>query len=227
MSRSTPFITKPPHDWHARVDKLDDVRLFLVNLVGPTVFVLKTDDLTDTTFKVFIGPHQRCNCGGGEAKGTLCVHLLFVMIKVLRVPFENPICWQLSLSDSEVEEILCGEMCESARKKCKEKKNDFLRKGHGEKLREIKSKASKEGRVGDRFVKACSQGVGKTTTLSVQQKQLNEDNICSICLQDMTDQDADSNLLCFCEAQCGSNFHTLCFRMYASYKRSEKEQLLW
>ncbi len=36
------------------------------------------------------------------------MHLLFVLVKVLRVPSENPLIWQASLLDNEVEQILRG-----------------------------------------------------------------------------------------------------------------------
>ncbi len=37
-----------------------------------------------------MGPHGTCR--------ELCLHTLFVMVKVLRVPVSNPLLWQLSLS---------------------------------------------------------------------------------------------------------------------------------
>lgn len=52
----------------------------------------------DRKFKVYIGTLQSCSCGDAE----ICIHILFVMLKVLRVPREMPILWQKSLIDSEV-----------------------------------------------------------------------------------------------------------------------------
>lgn len=36
----------------------------------------------------------------------LCLHIVFVMVRVLRVPASNPLAWQLSLTDRELEEVL-------------------------------------------------------------------------------------------------------------------------
>jgi len=40
-----------------------------------------------------------CRCSGpGSGSKELCLHLLFTMLKVLRVPASNPLVWQLSLT---------------------------------------------------------------------------------------------------------------------------------
>ena len=44
--------------------------------------------------------------GGGDAPEAPCAHLIFVMTKVLRVPSSNPLVWQLSLVDRELDEVL-------------------------------------------------------------------------------------------------------------------------
>lgn len=56
-------------------------------------------------YRVLIGAQQQCSC---RDVAELCIHLLFVMIKVLRVPADNPLAWQRSLLDSEVSQILAG-----------------------------------------------------------------------------------------------------------------------
>lgn len=55
-----------------------------------------------------------------RAKG-LCQHVIFVLVRVCRVPASNPIVWQSALVDREIEEILrcreaVGRIIESARK---------------------------------------------------------------------------------------------------------------
>ena len=223
MSRYSPFITNAPTGWHQSMTELSTIRLFLVSTVGPTVFVLKSDDLTDATFKVFIGPRQMCSCGGGEARGKLCFHIIFIMIKVLRVPSDNPIAWQLSLVDSEIESILSGEVgARSSRKKNHTRNNIFLKKGHGERLRQQKNQSTKNEVEGEANVQSQDE-----QSINVAQKELNEDNICCICQDEMTTQESEGDALCFCESQCGTNFHSRCFRMYATYNRSEKKAVAW
>ncbi|KAJ1459762.1 hypothetical protein M885DRAFT_613361 [Pelagophyceae sp. CCMP2097] len=56
-------------------------------------------------YRVLVGSRQSCSCGG-IAAGELCTHALFVMLKVLRVPRDNPLAWQLALVDAELETVL-------------------------------------------------------------------------------------------------------------------------
>eukprot|EP00201_Polytomella_parva_P012830 CAMPEP_0175063046 /NCGR_PEP_ID=MMETSP0052_2-20121109/14521_1 /TAXON_ID=51329 ORGANISM="Polytomella parva, Strain SAG 63-3" /NCGR_SAMPLE_ID=MMETSP0052_2 /ASSEMBLY_ACC=CAM_ASM_000194 /LENGTH=285 /DNA_ID=CAMNT_0016329165 /DNA_START=38 /DNA_END=891 /DNA_ORIENTATION=+ len=60
-------------------------------------------------FKVMIGSRNLCSCTAPAANGTcreLCPHLVFVLGRVLRIPPTNPLCWQLSYTDRELEEVL-------------------------------------------------------------------------------------------------------------------------
>lgn len=119
--------------------------MFLLQECGPTAFMVKVADAEDgeegadgaehrsgegahggrnrragdqgKKFKVQIGGSMECSC---KSKGELpCVHLLFVLVKLLRVPMENPLVWQASLLDGEVEQILRGRFKPMAEKKKK------------------------------------------------------------------------------------------------------------
>ena len=59
-----------------------------------------------TKFKVQVGSTMGCSCRSKEPGP--CIHLLFVLVKLLRVPIENPYLWQASLLDNEVDQILRG-----------------------------------------------------------------------------------------------------------------------
>jgi hypothetical protein len=72
--------------------------MYVMQQCGPTSFIVK-EDATDKQHHVTIGSLQQCSCQK-RAQGIapeLCRHIIFVMIKVLKVPSENPLCWQLSL----------------------------------------------------------------------------------------------------------------------------------
>jgi hypothetical protein len=130
MSRCHEYINKPPNDWTADVERMRATPLFLMSTLGPTVFVIKQAEI-ERPFKVYIGDNQRCSCGGGEGRGALCIHLMYVMIKVLRVPDNNPLSWQLSLVDSEVTNILAGRIGSSRRSGGPGRTHAFLRRGSG------------------------------------------------------------------------------------------------
>ena len=42
------------------------------------------------------------------------MHILFVMVKVLRISPENPLAWQKSLTDAEIEQVLNGDRVSGA-----------------------------------------------------------------------------------------------------------------
>ncbi len=225
MSRHHPYITKQPEGWQQFITELNTkVRLFLVSTVGPTVFILKADNQTEMTFKVFIGERQMCSCGGGEGRGKLCFHIGFVMIKVLRVSPDNPVSWQLSLIDSEVDSILSGEVCSKNNVKKRNPPHSFLRKGHG-RLRQQRRESTKRGENDDENTDTKENKLPNC----VARRELNENDtsICCICQDEMTVEDFEAGALCFCESQCGTNYHIRCFRMYAGYNRSEKKAIVW
>ena len=89
---------------------------------------------SEVKYEVTIGSRQRCsNCpppvlpevgdhddgggGGGGGDGGdddvggdggghgLCVHILFVMLKVLRLPVEGPLVWPNALTDNEIRQV--------------------------------------------------------------------------------------------------------------------------
>jgi len=67
--------------------------------------------------------------GGAGGDGELCVHLLWVMLKCLRVPQTHPSVWQLSLLDAEFDTLLAFR--ERAQQTAEKKRHQFLRRGAG------------------------------------------------------------------------------------------------
>ncbi len=100
-SRMLPWRAKPTTEESALIDRVSSVRFFLVREIGPTQFVIK--DETGSRFKISIGSIQKCACNN---KNELCLHLLYVMLKLLRVPADSPLLIQRSLTDSEIGQIL-------------------------------------------------------------------------------------------------------------------------
>lgn len=78
------------------------VRLYLLCQRGPRSFLIAADQ-PDHRFNVVLGP-QSCSC----ARGPHCVHLLFVMLRVLRVTDTDARLFRKTLKDFEVDELLQG-----------------------------------------------------------------------------------------------------------------------
>ena len=119
--RCAPYRAKPPEAVRERMRALTErggaaeeggaasaPRLMVVQRPGPTSFVVQAEG-EKAPSRVLIGSRVECTCMRRRAKGKdqdLCWHALFVLLKVLRVPPTNPIVWQLSLIDRELEEVL-------------------------------------------------------------------------------------------------------------------------
>eukprot|EP00761_Pharyngomonas_kirbyi_P010489 gb/GECH01010509.1/.p1 GENE.gb/GECH01010509.1/~~gb/GECH01010509.1/.p1 ORF type:complete len:628 (+),score=78.77 gb/GECH01010509.1/:1-1884(+) len=106
MERQIPWIRKPSENVKSLIDEANSARLFLLQENGPTSFTIKQEGHRKK-YRVTIGNVQRCSC---HSSLTLCIHILYVMIKVFRIPPQNPVVWQLSLIDREISEILNGRM---------------------------------------------------------------------------------------------------------------------
>jgi E3 ubiquitin-protein ligase ZSWIM2 len=140
MSRQAAYRIKPSAQFAGRLEEAKSTRFFIVSNPGPTSFVLKGDGgigegpaRAGKKFKVSIGECQACSCNprGGAGGEELCVHLLFVMVKVLRVPDSNPVLWQWSLVGSEVDSLLRGNAGPSRAERRRQEALQNHRSAHG------------------------------------------------------------------------------------------------
>ena len=247
-SRAVPWRSKPPEGFEDRVAAVSLVRMFLLQEIGPTSFVIKEAESSDSDavavaqpqvsvdeideesaaialaagypataaaaaaaaaarpaltnagdtaavprrrragsdkFKVQIGSSMKCSC---KTKGEgPCIHLLFVMLKILRVPPENPFLWQGSLLDHEIDQVLRGrfQMVSSKPKKASN------------------ADADKDG---------------------VQAKPIEPEDICAICQEELCDENGDvltdNGPLVYCKTSCGNSVHAKCMKIWAEHKAS-------
>jgi len=73
--------------------------LYLLRQTGPYGFVVCNDTQFDK-FRVLLGP-QQCTCNKHH-----CVHLLFVMLRVLRVETTNPLLRLDVLREFEIDQLV-------------------------------------------------------------------------------------------------------------------------
>lgn len=52
-------------------------------------------------YEVTVGRFPKCTCPDFQ-KGNICKHYLFVMLRVLRLDYSDPLVWQKALLKSEV-----------------------------------------------------------------------------------------------------------------------------
>ncbi|KAL4422460.1 hypothetical protein ABPG75_008657 [Micractinium tetrahymenae] len=63
---------------------------------------------TGNVYTVTVGRHPGCTCPDAQ-KGHVCKHYLFVQLRVLRLPRDDPLVWQAALLPSEADEVLSGQ----------------------------------------------------------------------------------------------------------------------
>ena len=108
--RAAVFRSQPNADVRARIGRALEQRLYLVDQRDVTSM---TSGLcreyvvlgsTGNVYTVQIGMIPSCNCPDCS-RGHLCKHILFVFLRVLRVPSHSPLIYQKALLQSELQEI--------------------------------------------------------------------------------------------------------------------------
>ena len=104
MSRALPFRHKAPPIVTERLVAVETIRLLFLAKSGPTGYILKTED--DKKVTVMLGSTQTCSCASFTKERELCVHILWVMRRIMRLEASNPLLYQLSLTEREIEQLL-------------------------------------------------------------------------------------------------------------------------
>lgn len=190
MIRASPFRLRPDENWNILRENLNQTTFYLVHRC-PTVFSLKNED--GESFKLVLGNPHSCSCGAKD----LCIHFLYVLLKVLRVPENNHLCWQLCFTDSDINSILNIE---------KQDKRSSTRT-----TRQLKSSSS------------VAESATAIAEYTVSRQVLDDDveNLCPICQDEMSKDQA----LTYCRKQCGNNIHAKCMKMFAQYKISNHDAI--
>jgi len=177
---------------------------------------------------VAMDAHARAQASSGSSE--LCVHLLWVMLKVLRAPATHPSVWQLSLTDAEFDQLLAFR---EARELAAKRKHRFLRRRTGATAAArrglygapeddspehsgVGGDESSSGVLGD--VSGGDDGDWEGPVNAMQQplSENPEDDSCPICLDPMLNAEGASPVT-FCRVSCGQNVHVKCMLEYAEH----------
>ncbi|CAM9220273.1 unnamed protein product, partial [Phaeothamnion confervicola] len=147
----------------------------------------------------------------------LCIHHLFCFVKVLRVPEDNPLAWQTSLLDSEIEVVLAGRLTAGNGRDSGGGSGDGGDGKHSFLRRDAKAKAAGRSGAGDS---------GTSSSSSVSRQPLSLGEVCSVCQEGMAGDDCGEHAaLTYCSGGCGGNLHARCMRMYAEHRRSGRQKV--
>ncbi|EFJ51142.1 hypothetical protein VOLCADRAFT_103541 [Volvox carteri f. nagariensis] len=161
---------------------------------------------TGNVYTVVISRSPSCSCPD-FAKGHLCKHVLFVMLRVLRQSPDNPVIWQKGLLTREVEEVL-GPLAAAGSGTAAVDQSVLATELVRQRYAAVAGGSSSSGAAG-----AASGGGGV-------QRPVEGD--CPICYEAMVapsggGRGAEANTFCM---SCGNNMHKTCFDRWASSKRS-------
>ncbi|KAF6255345.1 hypothetical protein COO60DRAFT_1702876 [Scenedesmus sp. NREL 46B-D3] len=158
---------------------------------------------TGNVYDVTISRHPHCSCPD-HAKGNLCKHILFVMLRVLKLSTSNPLVWQKALLTKEVEEVLSGAHSQSSDHLTGVLADQRVRQAYA---------AAAGDELEEPAAAAAAAGDGKRKPVDGAE--------CPICYEELKE---GGEQLVWCET-CGNNIHKGCWGKWADTKRRNREAL--
>ncbi|KAI8050991.1 hypothetical protein BDF22DRAFT_694289 [Syncephalis plumigaleata] len=131
-----------------------------------------------------------------------CKHVLFVMIKVLRVPHNNPLIWQRALVPSELRAIFAHAT------------PDLAVAG--------KEASRKAKRAGLLLKKQKMLKRVRKFAPTVIRRPIEGD--CPICYEELVETDSYNPIL-WCQLGCGNNLHRVCFNQWKKMKAASNKEV--
>ncbi|XP_043544964.1 mitogen-activated protein kinase kinase kinase 1 isoform X1 [Chiloscyllium plagiosum] len=192
------FSPYSPEETNRRVNKVMRARLYLLQQIGPNSFLIG-GDVPDNKYRVFIGP-QTCSCG----RGTFCIHVLFVMLRVFQLEPSDSLLWRKTLKNFEVESL--------------------FQKYHSRRSSRIKAPSRNTiQKFVSRMSNSHTSASSSTSTSSAEHSLKDEEEqMCPICLLDMLDEES----LTVCEEGCRNKLHHHCMSIWAEECRRNRETLI-
>ncbi|CAI2376581.1 unnamed protein product [Moneuplotes crassus] len=213
MSRAKPWRQRPTAEFMHKLDLAKRVRLYLVNMAGPTKCILQDDNRKK--FKVMIGNTIECSCGGGRIEH--CIHTIFTLLRIFRIQEGDPLLYQLSFIDDEIKNAVPDDPYRfhynpSPQPVMPSQRRVVNRRAEAREAQQLINRILEEG-------KEMAENI-RMKQLEVERMKLQEDEQCCICFEPMS---GEQNLT-FCKYGCGKNFHMKCADHYASHKISNKTE---
>eukprot|EP01135_Chromosphaera_perkinsii_P008740 Nk52_evm73s1444 gene=Nk52_evmTU73s1444 len=89
------------------IEKAQQAHIYLLQQTGPTGFVLREQD-SEKKVKVLIGDCHCCTCAEYMKGRELCVHIIWILLRKLRLSPQNQLIFQRGLVEREINQILRG-----------------------------------------------------------------------------------------------------------------------
>ncbi|XP_024521244.1 mitogen-activated protein kinase kinase kinase 1 [Selaginella moellendorffii] len=196
--RAARFVSIPSKQVQERMDRAVEHRLYLIDKDIETdcsrgSFVIL--GATGNVYNVTLDKNPSCDCPDFGRCYT-CKHILFVLLRVVKLPRTDHRLWQKALLSSEVKELL--QMCAS----------------NGEEA------VLASQRVRQRFKQIHGKDKDEDGQTEAKSIQRSIEGDCPICYEAMASADGTpAEELVFCKS-CGNNVHKDCFDRWSRSKSS-------
>lgn len=187
------FRTSPPQGVQQRIGRALSQSLYLVtksdvdtNDLSCTFVVLGS---TGNVYDVRIGRTPNCSCPD-HAKGNLCKHILFVLLKVMAIPPVSSLVYQQAWIRSELEEMY-----------------SFM----AHRFHHVSGSIMANAAVRNEYAKL--QGRQSVVPTVVCRQDLED---CPICFEALEEASEST----YCRSRCGARFHARCIDHWLGQQRS-------
>jgi Ring finger domain/SWIM zinc finger len=164
-----------------RIQRAKTQRLYLVQPPNQNEYTIMGS--TGNIYTVTISNLVNCTCPD-HAKGHVCKHILFVMLKVVGLPDTSPLIYQAALVNSELQEI------------SQKLETRMARMGGG---------VMANARVQQAYRELTMPNTAAPKDDDGKRQPIEGD--CPICFDDLL---TSKESLVYCRAVCGANFHAAC-----------------
>mmetsp|Transcript_65382 Transcript_65382/g.77394 ORF Transcript_65382/g.77394 Transcript_65382/m.77394 type:complete len:353 (+) Transcript_65382:100-1158(+) len=188
--RSSPTQNIIDRIYRARAQKMYLIRKEAVKDLSCDFVVLGS---TGNVYTVTISFVPHCTCPD-HAKGNLCKHILFVLLKVMGLDSSSPLIYQAAWISVELSGMF---------------------KSMNDRRRHVSGAVLANAAVRDTFEK-LQKGEETDLSPSVARKAVDENDDCPICFDPLGGNEGG---ITFCRGRCGANFHQVCIRHWLQQNR--------
>ncbi|MCQ2817798.1 MAG: hypothetical protein MJ252_11085, partial [archaeon] len=143
---------KPTEELIKLMEDSIDLKLYLIQEKGPLSLTFQDED--GDKFHISIGSDISCSCGGGKTEH--CIHTIYALNRIYKLPFSDQLILQLHFTDSDLTRLL-----------------------------EMKNKPSVSFKNTLKNKKKIHKSKIKESQLDSKQMSLLEDIVCPICQEDL------------------------------------------
>lgn len=198
------YRSKPTNAIQERILRAQRQTMFLISKEGDDTEACSSCKFvvlgsTGNVYDVTIQKVPHCTCPD-HAKGNLCKHILFVLLKVMRVPSTSPLIYQAAWLESELKELF-----EGMRLRYQQVSGVLANAAVQESYKKLK---------GGSAIENSSVTKEDETTQDSNVRRREEDEDCPICFDTLGD-----SATTYCKTHCGATFHLNCIQHWKRQQR--------